>query len=60
MSMMWCFPCGYTMNPDGDTINLYYGAADCSIALARTSVRALLEWLDTNGCCERRQRADDV
>ena len=54
------FPCGYTMNPDGDTINLYYGAADCSIALARTSVRSLLEWLDTNGCCERRQRADDV
>ena len=27
------FPCGYTMNPDGDTINLYYGAADCSICL---------------------------
>jgi len=35
------FPCGYTMAPDGDTINLYYGAADCSIALARTSVRFL-------------------
>jgi predicted GH43/DUF377 family glycosyl hydrolase len=40
------FPCGYTMNADGDTINLYYGAADCSIALARTSVRSLLEcWM---------------
>jgi hypothetical protein len=25
------FPCGYTMNPDADTINLYYGAADCSL-----------------------------
>ncbi len=43
------FPCGYTMNPDADTINLYRGAADCSIALVRTSVRALLEWLDTMG-----------
>jgi predicted GH43/DUF377 family glycosyl hydrolase len=53
------FPCGYTMNPDGDTINIYYGAADCSIALARTSVRCLLAWLDANGSCERRQRAQD-
>ena len=32
------FPCGYTMDPDGDTLNIYYGAADCSIALARASV----------------------
>jgi predicted GH43/DUF377 family glycosyl hydrolase len=52
------FPCGYTMNPDGDTVNVYYGAADCSIALARTSVRALLALLDTNGSCERRQRTE--
>ena len=51
------FPCGYTMDADGDTLNLYYGAADCSIALARASVRSLLEWLDVNGNCERRQRA---
>jgi predicted GH43/DUF377 family glycosyl hydrolase len=53
------FPCGYTLDPDGDTINVYYGAADCSIALARTSVRSLLQWLDVNGLCERRQRAQD-
>jgi predicted GH43/DUF377 family glycosyl hydrolase len=39
------FPCGYTMAPDGDTLHLYYGAADSSIALASGSVRALLEWL---------------
>jgi predicted GH43/DUF377 family glycosyl hydrolase len=50
------FPCGYTKDPDGDTLNIYYGAADCSIALARTSVRTLLEWLDVHGMCERRQR----
>ena len=52
------FPCGYTMDPDGDTINVYYGAADCSIALARASVRALLEWLDANGSCDRRRAQD--
>jgi predicted GH43/DUF377 family glycosyl hydrolase len=40
------FPCGYTIAPDGDTIHLYYGAADTSIALASGSVHALLEWLD--------------
>ena len=40
------FPCGYTIGPDGDTLHLYYGAADTSIALATGSVRAMLEWLD--------------
>ncbi len=40
------FPCGYTIAPDGDTIKLYYGAADSSIALATGSVRAMLEWLE--------------
>jgi len=54
------FPCGYTMDVDGDTLNIYYGAADCAIALARASVRSLLEWLDANGSCERRQRAQGL
>ena len=48
------FPCGYTVGADGDSINLYYGAADSCIALARGSVRSLLEWLDADGRCERR------
>jgi len=39
------FPCGYTIGSDGDTINLYYGAADTSIALATGSVNEMLEWL---------------
>jgi len=43
------FPCGYTLAPDGDTINLYYGAADTSLALATGSVRQLLRWLDEHG-----------
>jgi predicted GH43/DUF377 family glycosyl hydrolase len=47
------FPCGYTLAPDGDTINLYYGAGDCCIALAQGSVRSLLSWLDANGHSEQ-------
>jgi predicted GH43/DUF377 family glycosyl hydrolase len=43
------FPCGYTIRADGDTINLYYGAADSSVALATGSIRELLDWLEVNG-----------
>lgn len=43
------FPCGYTLDPDGDTLHLYYGAADSSIGLATGSVRELLAWLDQHG-----------
>ncbi len=43
------FPCGYTIAPDGDTIHLYYGAADSCIGLATGSVRALLAWLEEHG-----------
>ncbi len=39
------FPCGYTLAPDGDTLRVYYGAADNSIALATGSVKAMLDWL---------------
>ena len=46
------FPCGYTIGQDGDTLNVYYGAADSCIGLARGSIRSLLDWLDTNGHCE--------
>ncbi|MBN1866179.1 glycosidase [Candidatus Sumerlaeota bacterium] len=40
------FPCGYTIAPDGDTIHIYYGAADSSVALATGSVKSMLKWLD--------------
>jgi len=43
------FPTGYTLDSTGDTINLYYGAADSSVALATASIRELLHWLDENG-----------
>jgi predicted GH43/DUF377 family glycosyl hydrolase len=42
------FPCGQTIGADGDTIHLYYGAADSCIALATGSIRRLLSWLDVN------------
>ncbi len=43
------FPCGYTLAPDGDTIRLYYGAADTSVAMATGSVKAMLDWLEEFG-----------
>jgi predicted GH43/DUF377 family glycosyl hydrolase len=43
------FPTGYTLGADGDTVNLYYGAADSTIALATGSINVLLSWLDENG-----------
>ncbi len=42
------FPCGSTIGDDGDTLNLYYGAADTSIALATGSIREMLDWLHEN------------
>ena len=43
------FPCGYTVGADGDSLNLYYGAADTSIGLATGSIRQVLRWLDEDG-----------
>ncbi len=42
------FPCGQTIAADGDTIYLYYGAADSSVALATGSIRCLLSWLNAH------------
>lgn len=57
------FPCGYTIADDGDSLNLYYGAADTSIALATGSIREMLDWLknhsahplDSNGSLRRHE-----
>lgn len=43
------FPCGTTIAPDGDTVRIYYGAADTCVALATASLREMLEWLDRHG-----------
>jgi predicted GH43/DUF377 family glycosyl hydrolase len=43
------FSCGATLAPDGDTLRLYYGAADTVMCLATASVEALLGWLKDHG-----------
>lgn len=43
------FPCGWTVGADGDTLHVYYGAADTSVALATGSVRQMLRWLEEHG-----------
>jgi predicted GH43/DUF377 family glycosyl hydrolase len=43
------FPCGTTVGDDGDTLRLYYGAADTCIALATGSIREILAWLGEHG-----------
>jgi predicted GH43/DUF377 family glycosyl hydrolase len=47
------FPCGQTIGPDGDTIYLYYGAADSCMAMATGSISSLLEWLDSHSGPDR-------
>jgi len=46
------FICGTTLGDDGDTLNVYYGAADTSIGLAQCRVSELLDWLDTHSAGE--------
>jgi len=46
------FPCGQTIAEDGDTIHLYYGAADSCVAMATGSIRCLLAWLEANSSSE--------
>ena len=43
------FPCGATLEDDGDTLRLYYGGADTVVALATGSVRRMLDWLREHG-----------
>jgi predicted GH43/DUF377 family glycosyl hydrolase len=43
------FPGGVTVADDGDSLHMYYGGADSCIALASSSIRALLGWLHTYG-----------
>jgi predicted GH43/DUF377 family glycosyl hydrolase len=39
------FPCGWLLDDDGDTLLVYYGAADTSVCVATASLSALLSWL---------------
>ena len=42
------FPCGWILRDDGDTIDMYYGAADSVVCLATASLRELLDHLRTH------------
>ena len=37
------FPCGWILDDDGDTLRVYYGAADTSVCVATASLSALLD-----------------
>ncbi len=39
------FSCGWLLADDGDTVRLYYGAADTSVCVATASLCGLLRWL---------------
>ena len=39
------FSCGWLLREDGDTLRIYYGAADSSVCVATASLKALLRWL---------------
>jgi predicted GH43/DUF377 family glycosyl hydrolase len=39
------FPCGWILDDDGDTVRMYYGAADTCIAVATASLKELLSYL---------------
>ena len=39
------FPCGWVVDDDGDTLFVYYGAADTSVCVATANLAALLTWL---------------
>ena len=39
------FPCGWVLRDDGDTLHMYYGAADSVVCLAEASLATLLDHL---------------
>jgi predicted GH43/DUF377 family glycosyl hydrolase len=43
------FPCGYVVEPYGDTIRVYYGAADTSVALATGKISEMIDYLKKHG-----------
>lgn len=44
------FPCGWILRDDGDTVHLYYGAADSVVCAAEASLAALLDHLEQHPC----------
>jgi predicted GH43/DUF377 family glycosyl hydrolase len=46
------FPCGWVLRDDGDTLHMYYGAADSVVCLAEASLATLLDHLGQHPCSE--------
>jgi predicted GH43/DUF377 family glycosyl hydrolase len=44
------FPCGWILRDDGDTLHLYYGAADTVVCVAEASLATLLNHLEEHPC----------
>ena len=44
------FPCGWILRDDGDTLHLYYGAADNVVCVAEASLARLLSHLGEHPC----------
>ena len=51
---------GTTLGADGDTLHVYYGAADTSIGVATASLSHLLAWLDANSAPDHTMDVDAV
>jgi predicted GH43/DUF377 family glycosyl hydrolase len=43
------FPCGFVVDPDGDRLRIYYGAADTYVALANAKISEMLGFLERFG-----------
>lgn len=54
------FPCGWLLNDDGDTLRMYYGAADSTVAVATASLADLLDHLHGHAGDEGRGTAGSV
>ncbi len=44
------FSCGWVLRDDGDTLHLYYGAADSTVCVAQASLAELLRHLEDHPC----------
>jgi predicted GH43/DUF377 family glycosyl hydrolase len=53
------FPCGWLLEPDGNTLRMYYGAADTSVCVATTKVDRLLAHLHRHCLCGREHQVGD-
>ena len=52
------FPCGWTVDPERDQLNLYYGAADTCVALATATYSEVLAYVATCNAPDRRCETD--